>query len=242
MQTLPGDGKKTAVITGASSGIGRATALYLAGLGFELIICSRNGDKLAGVVEEIRAGGGVAEEVAADVSMVEGVGKLAAAVKREWQHLDVLFNNAGMGRILPLEETADDLWFQTINTSLYSTFACCRELMPLLKAAQGGLIINNASIAAHRGFPNFSAYSAAKGGILSFSRSIREELRPFGIRVTTLSMGAVDSDFWINQEGEWNREQMMTCESVAELIGSLVQFPQAGTVEEITIMPQAGAL
>jgi len=230
------------VITGASSGIGRATALHFGSLGYELIVCSRNAEKLAQVVEEIRASGGVAEAVAADVSGAEGVGTLAAAATERWGHLDVLFNNAGTGRIIPLEQTSDEVWFQTINTSLFGTFACCRDLLPLLKAAPGALIINNASIAAHRGFANFSAYSAAKGGILAFSRAIREELRPFGIRVTTLSMGAVDSDFWLNQEGEWNREQMMTCESVAELIASLVEFPQAGTVEEITVMPRAGAL
>jgi len=233
---------KTAVITGASSGIGRASALALSEAGFDLILCARDGSRLSELKSDIESNGGIAHTFKCDVSDIHQVKKFVEFASGLWSAVDVLFNNAGGGKVLSLEETTDEVWFNTVGTVLHGTFYCCREFLPLLKRSNRALIINNASVAAQRGFSGFAAYSAAKGGVASFSRSLREELRSSGIRVTTLSAGATDTPFWNDLAGEWDRNRMMNAGTVADIIKHIADLPTSAQVEELLIMPSGGAL
>lgn len=233
---------KFAVVTGASSGIGRSAALELAQAGYRMCLASRDLEKLRQVASEITSSGGEAYPVQCDVSDSRQVDLLAEQVGHLTPHIDLLFNNAGSGLALPLEETTDIVWEKTIGSVLGGTFYCTRQFLPLLKKSPSALIINNASVAAHRGFPNFAAYAAAKGGVLAFSRALREELRSHSIRVTILSAGATDTPFWDGVEGEWDRSRMMTCETIGQLIRHIAEFPDCAQLEEIRVMPTGGAL
>lgn len=234
--------RRTAVITGGSSGIGLAAARALAERGFDLLICSRNEITLATAVEGLKHFKTKVYGYTCDVSREADVADLATAAERHLGHVDLLFNNAGTGKFVSLADTSLELWQDTIAASLTGTFLCCRAMLPLLLKSQTPVIINNASVAAHRGFPNNGAYSAAKGGVAAFSRAIREELRPTGIRVTTLYPGATDSAFWDAVEGEWDRSRMMKCEDIGKLIVQIAETSACAMVEEIYLMPAGGAL
>lgn len=234
--------RRKALITGGSSGIGQAAAQALANANWEVMICGRRQDNLDDTVAQIRADGGSASSILCDVSKPEQVAEMAAHIKKTWGRLDLLFNNAGSGRAVPLNETTDQVWNDTIGSSLAGTFYCCRALLPLLLKATAPTIINNASVAAHRGFPDFAAYSAAKGGVAAMSRALREELRPQSVRVTTLYAGATNSNFWDSLAGEWDRSRMMDCEDIGRLILQIAETRACAMLEEIHIMPAGGAL
>jgi NAD(P)-dependent dehydrogenase (short-subunit alcohol dehydrogenase family) len=239
MKTLP---VRVGVITGASSGIGLASAKALLQQGYQLLLTSRTVTRLQEAELKLKPIGGVVRTFQCDVSQSSQVKDLASFAASHWGRVDLLFNNAGTGSALPLEETTDDLLADMVGSSLYGTFYCSREFLPMLKNATAPVIINNASAAAHRGFANFAAYSAAKGGVASLSRALREELRPYSIRITTLSTGATASPFWDGVEGEWDRSRMMTCDSVGELIAYIAGMPACAQMEEILLMPAGGAL
>lgn len=234
--------KHTALITGGSSGIGLAAAMELARLDYELLICARDQEKLDAAATQIKAAGGAVYCKICDVSTAEDVAALADHAAELWDHIDLLFNNAGSGQAVSLADTTDDLWDATIEANLTGTFRCCRAFMPMLLRASAPIIINNASVAAHRGFSNFSAYSAAKGGVAALSRAIREEFRDRGLRVTTLYIGATDSPFWDGVEGEWDRARMMHCEDIGRLVSFIASNNPCAAMEEIHLMPTGGAL
>lgn len=234
--------KKFALITGASSGIGADTALELSAAGFTLFLVARNHERLDDLRRRIAGSGGEAHAIKADVSEPESVAELLTKVKHHTDYLDVLFNNAGSGQCVALTDTTWDCWNQTIGSCLTGTYLCCKAFVPMLIEASSPVIINNASVAAHRGFPNFAAYSAAKGGVVAFSRALREELREHGIRITVLSAGATDSPFWDHLQGEWDRTRMMRSVDVARTVRTIADLPSTAMIEDITIMPAGGAL
>ncbi len=233
---------KNAVITGGSRGIGLAAAETLAGAGYQILLCSRSDEAVRGATEKLQRDGAKVFGISCDVSSEADVAMLVSEAKRLLGPVDVLFNNAGSGKVVSLEATSMELWSHTIGSSLTGTFLCCRAFLPLLKQAPSPIIINNASVSANRGFPGFAAYSAAKGGVAALSRAIREELRADGIRVTTLYPGATDSPFWEAVDGEWDRSRMMTCEDVGKVILQIAETNACAMVEEIHLMPAGGVL
>lgn len=230
------------VITGASSGIGRATALELAAEGHRVFLCARRSDILQEICDEIRANGGEADGFPCDVSQSEDVANFSRFIQSRTDQIDVLFNNAGCGKAVNVRDTTNEIWDQTLHANLSGTFYCTREFLPLLLKSPTAHIINNASIAAKVGFPGFTAYAAAKGGIVAFSNALREELRNSRVRVTVLVPGATSTGFWDQQAGEWDRNKMMTSESIARTVTHVITFPTVGSIDEIQIMPSGGAL
>lgn len=230
------------VITGASHGIGLATAHEAARRGASLLLTARHEDQLKQACEDVRGAGGRAEYCVADVSRSEPVRELFAQCERLFGRLDVLFNNAGVGQFVPALLTTDEIWDETVDANLRGAFLCIREALPLFEKSGGGLIINNASIAAVRGFPNFSAYCASKAGLLGLTRALREELRDKKIRVAAILPGATDTPFWDHVAGEWNRSLMIKPEAVARLVAEMAEAPPESIIEELTVMPAGGAL
>jgi len=186
-------GGKTAVVTGASRGIGRAIALRLAEAGAAVALLARGRDDLARVRDEIAAAGGSALAVPTDVTDSTAVDRAAAEVRERLGAPYVLVNNAGTALRSRLADTTDDQWRTTLATNLDGAFHACRAFAADL-AATRGRIINISSIAGREGTPLFTAYCAAKHGVVGLTRALAEELRADGVAVNAICPGSVDTD------------------------------------------------
>jgi NAD(P)-dependent dehydrogenase (short-subunit alcohol dehydrogenase family) len=231
---------KTIVIIGASRGIGRATALALAGLEAQLVLAARNAEALEGVVSAVRERGGQAAAVPCDVTAEPHIRRLMETASAISGRIDMLINSAGGAFVAPFEQLTLADWENTLRTTLTGTFLACKHAAPHMRA--GGLIVNVASVAARQTFPNWSAYAAAKHGVLGFSGAIREELRPRGVRVSVVLPAATDTALWDGIPGEWNRANMLQPEDVALAIAQLLAQPEYMTTEELTVGHVVGRL
>ena len=185
---------KAAIITGATSGIGEASAALFAGEGARVTIVGRSSNGPA-IVERIRAAGGEAQFVPADISVAADIEKVFAAHLSKYQRLDVLFNNASYeGPGAPIGDTTDEEFDKVIATNLKSVFRTCRRAAPIMLAAGRGSIINTTAGSAREGlaWPNLSAYISSKGAVISLTRALAVEFAPH-IRVNSLNPGLIDT-------------------------------------------------
>jgi NAD(P)-dependent dehydrogenase (short-subunit alcohol dehydrogenase family) len=232
---------KTALISGASRGIGLAIAHALAGEGCNLVISGRSRSALNKAERELSQRKIRVLPVVCDVRDPLQVEHLLAAVKSQFRRLDILINNAGVAHPnLGVAQLPVDAWMEVIDTNLTGMFLLTRAALPLMK--RGCVIVNNLSIAANRVFPGSSAYNASKHGALGFTNTLREELRAQGIRVIAFLPGATDTAIWKTLWPEAPRKKMMSSKTVAEAVVSALLVPDDGTVEELAILPSAGVL
>lgn len=232
---------KVALITGASHGIGLAIARALTAEGCDLVIAGRNKSALNKASRELASSKHRVLPMACDVQDVVSVRSLFAAIERHFRQLDILISNAGIAHPnLPVSKLPVELWREVIDTNLTGMFLITRDALPLMKS--GGVIVNNLSIAAKRVFAGSSAYNASKHGALGFTNTLREELREKGIRVIALLPGATDTAIWNTLWPDAPRKKMMHPETVAQAVVNALLLPTQSTVEELVIMPSAGAL
>lgn len=231
---------QTALITGASRGIGRAIAGAFARQGARLVLASRSA-QLKQAARELALETEV-HAVRADVSRPADVRRLFSAVRLRFGGLDILVNNAGIAESRPVAETSDALWEETLGTNLTATFLCSRAALELMLPQKRGHIVNVLSVAAFTPFPENSAYCAAKAGALALTRVLREEVRSSGIRVTALLPGATDTAIWQRLWPEAPRDKMMSAADVAEAALAAVLAPESSVMEEIVLRPIAGTL
>ncbi len=233
-------GGQVAVITGASRGIGRATAEAFAGAGCSLALCARDAKSMdekewaERLQTPVLAGG-------CDVRSEVSVAEFFAAVGRRYGRIDVLVNNAGLvGPMAKIEQIRLEDWRQVIDTNLTGTFLATRAALPLM--TRGGAIVNTLSVAARRGFTGQAMYTAAKHGARGFTETLREELRERGIRVIGFYPGATDTEIWEQFYPNAPRDRMMAPETVAQAVLQAVLLPVEATVEELMIGPTVGAI
>jgi len=236
--------KRQALITGASSGIGKATALAFAKAGIDLALVSRSEEKLAAVASAAQQTGVRAKVYALDLAEVNQVQEQIGAIAADFGSIDILVNNAGMGYTNALSETPLSDWLQVMNLNLTSVFQCILGILPMMRDRGRGTIINVASIAAQQPFPNWGAYSVSKAGLIALSKTLAAEERANGIRVTAICPGAVDTELWNSETVNFNfdRSAMLTPEIVAQSILYTISLPEQAVVEELTLMPSAGTL
>ncbi len=236
--------QQRALITGASSGIGAATALAFAKAGIHVALVSRSQEKLAQVAETVKQAGVETAVYSVDLSQVEQVREQIEKIATEFGPIDILVNNAGMGYTCPLADIPLQDWQHVFNLNLTSAFQCIQGVLPQMRNAGKGTIINIVSIAGHNAFPGWSAYCASKFAMLGMSRSLAAEERANGIRVTAMCPGAVNTPLWDSStvHADFNRENMLDPETVADTIVQAVQLPQDAVVEEMTLMSNAGVL
>jgi len=189
---------KVAIVTGASSGIGHATALSLANCGAAVAVNYHNNEIGAELLrKQIVANGGKAVAIQADVTVASDVESLVKRTVEEFGTVDILVNNAGsLIERLRLLEMSEERWDQVVDLNLKSAFLCCKAVAPLMMERKTGAIINLSSIAGRNGGALGSLhYSSAKGGLISFTKGLAKELAPFGVRVNAVSPGVIDTPY-----------------------------------------------
>jgi NAD(P)-dependent dehydrogenase (short-subunit alcohol dehydrogenase family) len=199
---------KTAVITGASRGLGKAIALALAQAGARLVLASRDLELLKQTADAVRALGREALVFKTDVTNEAQIRELEQAVARQFGQIQILVNNAGMNIRKPATEFTLQEWRQVIDTNLTSAFLMCRSFVPLMKGQGYGRVLNLTSIMSHVSLPGRTAYSASKAGLLGFTRALALELAPENITVNGISPGpfATEINTPVLQNPELNQQ------------------------------------
>ena len=241
--STPATTPATVLITGASRGIGAAAARAFAAAGFKLVLIARSADALEQLAITLRSGGSSVETCCLDLSDPKAIAPGLEALLERGVQPDVLINNAGAAYTGSLAEMPLDRWQWLLQLNLTSVFQVCQTLLPALRR-QRGMIINVSSHAARNAFPDWGAYCTSKAALASFSRCLAEEERQHGVRVSTLTLGAVNTPLWDSEtvHSSFDRHAMLSPERVAEALVSLAQQPPSQIVEDATLMPAAGVL
>lgn len=236
--------KRRALITGASSGIGKATALAFAEAGIDIALVSRSQDKLEAIAKAVQETGVQAKAYVLDLAQVEQVKAGIEAIAVDFDPIDILVNNAGVGYTNPISTTPLSDWQQVIDLNLTSVFQCIQGILPAMRNHQRGTIINVASIAGLQPFPTWGAYNVSKAGLIALSKTLAAEERTHGIRVVTISPGAVNTPLWDTDtvQMDLNRSAMLTPEIVAQSILHTALLPEQAVIESVILMPNAGTL
>lgn len=235
MQDLTG---KVAVVTGASSGIGEATARLLVQEGVHVVLVARRRERLEALAAELGDAASIVETDVADIVQVRALFKY---VGERFGGLDLLFNNAGLGIHAKFETSQPDDWKKMIDANLYGVLNCTQAAIPHLRGREGAMICSVSSVGGRYGVENWSVYSATKYAVVGFHDALRKELGPERIRVTVIEPGAVWTEFGENASTALNerREQLnaLTSENIAQAL--VYAFAQPGNVlvEEILIRP-----
>src|SRR4028118_1364584 len=234
--------EKSALITGASSGIGKATALEFATAGINLALVSRSPEKLEAVAQTAIEAGVKVKAYTLDLAEVEQVREKISAIASDFGSIDILVNNAGMGYTNTLSDTSLIDWQQVINLNLTSVFQCIQGILPMMRDRKQGTIINVASIGAKQVFPQWGAYCVSKFGIMALSKTLAAEERQNGIRVTAICPGSVNSSLWDTEtvRANFDRSAMLTPEVVAQSILHTALLPASAVSEELILMPNVG--
>ena len=190
---------KVAIITGANSGIGEATALLFAREGAKVVVCARRPDAGQATVDKIAAAGGEAILAVCDVARKADIYAAVDLAVNTWGRVDIAVNNAGMALVKNVLDTSDDEWDQVMNTNVKSIFHMAKAVIPHMQKNGGGSIINVASQLAMVAAPNFAVYTAGKGAILNFTRALALDHAKDNIRVNCLCPGAVATPLLLNQ-------------------------------------------
>jgi NAD(P)-dependent dehydrogenase (short-subunit alcohol dehydrogenase family) len=230
---------KVILVTGGSRGIGLAIARRLGDEGARLVLVARKEAALRKAGEKV-PGGALVLKV--DVTQARQVQRLFKVVGREMGRLDVLINNAGVFTYKPFVSTSLDDWRRNMDTNLTALFLCIRAALPLLRRSRSPHLVNILSVSSLQPFANCSAYTASKFGALGLTRVLREELRPWKIRVTAVLPGSTNTRL-TNQFGfPVCRLDLIQPTDVAEAVFAALAQPPRTTLEEIMLMPSQGSV
>jgi short-subunit dehydrogenase len=225
------------LVTGASSGIGAATARLFGREGYRVVLAARRQERLEALAEEIRSAGGQALAVVSDCGVLDEVQNLVAQAISAYGQVDVLFNNAGFGRLDWLEnlDPVEDIQGQ-IDVNLSGVIQMARAVLPHMIERRSGWIINMASVASYVGTPTYSIYAATKFGVRGFTEALRREVGVYGIRVSAIYPGGVKTEF--SQHARIQRKTgsttpdslRLSSEQVAAAVLNLVRRPRRGLI------------
>ncbi|MGI8855634.1 MAG: SDR family oxidoreductase [Thermomicrobiales bacterium] len=233
---------RVAIVTGASSGIGKATAYALADEGAKVAIVARSADIINQMADEINGKGGIAIAYAADVADADAVERFVANVIHEWGRIDLLFANAGVNtKQRNLHDMSVEQWDHVIDVNLNGVLYCARAVLPQMRTQREGTIITLASMAGrHSGIMSGVAYGASKAGAVSISHSINTEEKVNGLRATAILPGEVATailDYRPNPPSAEARKTMLQPEDVAETVVFVASLPHRVTIDELWITP-----
>lgn len=237
---------KTALVTGASSGIGEATAKALASEGARVAVSARRADRLEALVKEIKEMGGEAYAVVADVADEDQARQMVVSANEHLGRIDILVNNAGVMLLGPIGQADTDDWRRMVQTNVMGLMYATHAALPLMKARGGGHIVNISSVAGRVAREGSGVYNATKWGIGAFSESLRQEVSRDKVRVTIIEPGAVNTELVgniTNPDAKKKAEEMyggmesLEPEDIANAIVYAVSQPPRVNVNEILIRP-----
>lgn len=242
--------RKTAIVTGATSGIGKATAIKLAENGYDLIITGRRKERLDELEKELNELGADVLKCCFDVRVFEEVEKHLGALSGKWADIDVLINNAGgaLGKE-PIQDGAIEDWDAMIDTNVKGLLYVTKVLLPVMCKNQKGHIVNLCSIAGKQVYSEGNVYCAAKHAVDAISKGIRIDALPYNVKVTNICPGAVETEFSIVRfHGDTEKAAAtykgftpLTAEDIADTIMYCVSLPAHVCINDLTIMPTAQA-
>jgi 3-oxoacyl-[acyl-carrier protein] reductase len=229
---------KVAIITGASSGIGKAVSFKLASLGAKLVLVARNPEKLDAVRKEINDSGAEAIAIPTDITQNKEVETMVMNAVAHYDRLEILVNSAFWGPPGSLEETTEQFWDQTIDTTLKAPFLCTRAVVPYFRKIGGGRIVNIGSLAGKVGEDNRTAYCAAKWGLEGLSAALREELTRDNIHVHLISPAATDTPFWPGAGAKLTPDvlaRFVPPAVIAEAVAWVIQQPDQVHIPDVPV-------
>lgn len=232
----------TALITGASRGIGRRTAELLARKGWDLKLIARRGDQLEQLAAELRPMGVRVDVRSVDLTDPQAIQPELTGLLEQGSVPAVLINNAGAAYTGDLLAMPLERWQWLMQLNVTSVMQVCAAVVPAMRAT-GGLVINVNSHAARNAFPQWGAYCVSKAALASFTRCLAEEERAHGIRACTLTLGAVNTPLWDAEtvQSDFDRRAMLSVDQAAETLLNLAEQPVNQVIEDLTLMPAAGA-
>lgn len=231
---------KNLIVSGASRGIGRAIALKFASEGWNVAFCSRSIKKLLELEKELEVIHPAGQYLAyvCDVSNQKEVQGFAHAAQKFLGDIDVLVNNAGIFLPGSIHELSAETFDQLMRTNVMSAFTLTKELVGGMKKRKQGYIFNMSSIAGLMAYPNGGAYNVTKHALTGFSKTLRDELKTFGVRVSTIYPGATLTDSWA--EAKLPEDRLMKAEDIAKSIYDIYCLSDRTVVEDIILRPQLG--
>lgn len=224
-----------AMISGATAGIGRATAFALGRAGWRVGVCARTAAKVTTLIGELRSEGITAAGAAGDVGNPADVTRVVGAVAAELGPIDTLVNNAGIAVFKPFEELSLEEWDAMMATNVRSLFLVTRAVLPGMRERRHGTIVNVASLAGRNGVKHGTGYAASKHAVLGFSRSLMLEVRTLGIRVVAVCPGSVDTALIRGLDRDPDR--ILQPADVADTILAALRLPGRAMVSELDIRP-----
>ncbi|QNI81581.1 beta-ketoacyl-(acyl-carrier-protein) reductase protein family [Synechococcus sp. RS9907] len=232
----------TALITGASRGIGRRTAELLAQQGWDLLLTARSADQLEQLSAQLSSKGVSVASAAIDLTQPDGIAAAMAGLLQQGETPSVLINNAGAAYTGDLLAMPIERWQWLLQLNVTSVMQVCSAVVPAMRE-NGGLVINISSHAARNAFPQWGAYCVSKAALASFTRCLAEEERSNGIRACTLTLGAVNTPLWDAEtvQSDFDRRAMLSVDQAAETLANLALQPSNQLIEDLTLMPAAGA-
>jgi len=231
MDTLEG---KTAIITGASQGIGRTVSLALSNKGANVVMGSRNEEKLVTLQDEIKKGGGNALAVRTDVGLLADCKHLAQQALRVYGQIDMLINNAGIRVVGPIDASDPEAITEMVQVNLLGVYYCTYAVLPSMEARSSGHIVNISSGVGKKYFPQGPMYSATKFAVRALSESLRPQIQKWKIRVTTVYPARTDTQM-VAQFTPAERKKFLRPEDVANAIIHALEYPEDVSITELAV-------
>jgi NADP-dependent 3-hydroxy acid dehydrogenase YdfG len=235
---------KVVVITGASSGLGEATARLLSAQGASVVLGARRVERIQAVADELNRSGGKALAIPTDVTHADQVKRLVDAAVQTYGRIDVMINNAGLMPLSPLERLKIDDWNRMIDVNIKGMLYGIAAALPYMKQQQAGQIINVSSVAGHKVRPGNAVYAATKAAVLAISEGLRQEVKPYNIRTTVISPGAVATELPnsvtepdIAAFAQKSYEIAIPADSFARAVAFAMSQPEEVDVNEILFRP-----
>lgn len=231
---------KVAFVTGAASGLGAAISRRLVEAGAKVVLADIAGDRAKLLADSLDPAGEQTLAVRLDVSSEDGVAHALSLCTQRFGALDILVNNAGTDVTAPIDEVSIEAWTRVLDTNLKGPYLLTKLALPALRdsdAGQGGHIVNVASTAALRAWPNASAYHASKWGLLGLSKALHAELRASGIRVSSLITGGMRTPFLLDRFPDLDPSKLQDPALVAESVLFMLTLPRDSVIAELTVLP-----
>lgn len=228
---------KIAIVTGGGQGLGAAICRSIAQAGSTVIVGDIQLAAAENIAQQIRETGGEAIALPLDVSNAEQVSETVQKVQDQYGAIDILINNAGTDKTVSIEELEISDWDRVLSVNLRGAFLLSKAIFPIMKQQGRGHIVNVASTAAKRAWPNATAYHASKWGLLGFSHALHTEARPHGVKVTAIVAGGMQTPFILDRFPDTPLDVLQPPENVAETIRYVLMQPEGTVIPEVTVLP-----